>query len=399
MTLQKDAPARFGRAVRDLWPLDPAMLYLNHGTVGVTPRRVLETQQHLRDEIEREPARFLLRELSMGQSPARKEPPRLRVAMRPVAEFIRARPEDVVFVENATTGANAVLHSFPFERGDECLVTELNYGAVTHAARHAAELRGATVRSIEMPYPVGDPATCVETIAAAIGPRTRLLVVDHVTSETALVMPIRAIAERCRARGVALLVDAAHAPGQLDLDVPSLGVDWYVANLHKWACAPRSCAFLWARADRQAGLHPSVISWGYGKGFLEEFEMVGTRDNTSYLAAPAGLEFMRDLGLDEMRRYQHALAMETGRILTRRWGTPVETPESMIAAMITVPAPSSIGSTREDAQRLRDALLFEDRIEVQVHAIRGRVWLRISAQVYIEPADIERLGEAVAKRA
>jgi isopenicillin-N epimerase len=399
MTLQKDVTTRFGAAALELWPLDPGLLYLNHGTVGVTPKRVLAAQQAIRDETEREPARFLLRELSSGQSPRRKDPPRLRSAAAVVAEFVRSRPEDLVFVDNATTGANAVLQSFPFAAGDEVLVTNLNYGAVTNAARFSTGRVGGSVRVAQMPHPVRDPESIVKALDAAIGPKTRMLLVDHITSESALVMPIREIARRCHPKGVAVLVDGAHAPGQLDLDVPSLGVDWYTANLHKWACAPRSSGFLWASEERQRGLHPAIISWGYEKGYLVEFEWGGTRDLSTHLAAPAGIEFMRELGIDDMRRYQHQLAMETGRILTRRWGTVLETPESMIGSMITVPMPASLGTTRDDAQRIRDALLFEDRIEVQMHSFQDQLWARISAQVYVDVAGIERLAEAVAKRA
>jgi isopenicillin-N epimerase len=399
MTLQKDAPIRFGAAALELWPLDPNILYLNHGTVGVTPKRVLAAQQAIRDETEREPARFLLRELSSGQSPRRKDAPRLRTAAAAVAEFVRARPQDLVFVDNATSGANAVLQSYPFRAGDEVLVTNLNYGAVTNAARYATGRVGGSVRVVELPYPIRDPNQVVQAIDAAIGPRTRIVLVDHISSESALVMPIREIAARCHAKGVAVLVDAAHAPGQLDLDVPSLGVDWYTANLHKWACAPRSSGFLWATEERQQGLHPAIISWGYEKGYLVEFEWGGTRDLSAHLAAPAGIQFMRDLGLDDMRRYQHELAMETGRILTGRWGTVLDTPESMVGSMITVPMPASAGTSRDDAQRIRDALLYEERIEVQMHSFKDRLWARVSAQVYVDVAGIERLAEAVAKRA
>lgn len=390
--------AAFGHAALAHWPLDPGLLYLNHGTVGVTPRRVIEAQRRICDEIEREPARFQLRELATGQPGAPPGPPRLRRAAAVVAEFVGAREADLAFVDNATTGANAVLRSFPFAAGDEVLVTQLGYGAVTNAARHAASERGATVRVVEIPYPVRDPADCVAAIVGAVASRTRLAIVDHVTSESALVLPVREIVAGLKARGVAVLVDGAHSPGALDLDLPSIGADWYTANLHKWACAPRSCGFLWAPAERQAGLHPAVISWGYCKSFLDEFDLVGTRDPSPMLAAPEGIAFMRELGLESMREYQRELAWETGQILTRRWGTTLVTPRSMIGSMITVPLPERAGAVAADAQKLRDTLLYEDRIEVQMHAQQGRLWARISAQVYVEIADIERLADRVLER-
>lgn len=394
----EEAMSTFGRAALAHWPLDPGLLYLNHGTVGVTPRRVIEAQRRIQDEIEREPARFQLRELATGQPGAPPGPPHLRRAAAAVAEFIHARGEDVAFVDNATTGANAVLRSFPFAAGDEVLVTHLGYGAVTNAARHAASERGATVRVVELPYPMSDSDLCIEVLLGAVGPDTRLAVVDHVTSESALVLPIAKIVAALKGRGVAVLVDGAHAPGALDLDVPAIGADWYVANLHKWACAPRSCGFLWAPPERQAGLHPTVISWGYGKSFLDEFDLVGTRDPSPMLAAPEGLAFMREMGLEAMRRYQHDLAWEAGQLLTAAWGTTLATPRSMIGSMIAVPLPPGAGAEPADAQKLRDALLYEDRIEVQMHAARGQLWARISAQVYVDLAGIERLAETVLRR-
>ena len=252
----------FGRSLLAEFPLDPSITYLNHGTVGLTPRRVLAAQQAIRDEIERQPSRFLLRELTVSSTSVgmpRAETPRLRVAANAVASFLGARGDDVVFVDNATTGANAVLRSFPFEPGDEVLVTDLGYGGVTNAARFAARERGATVTTVTMPWPPR-ATDLADAIVEAVTPRTRLAIVDHVTAETALVLPVADIAARLRARGVAALVDGAHAPGAIPVDITALDVDWYVGNLHKWMWVPRSSGILWAAPARQAALHPPVIS-------------------------------------------------------------------------------------------------------------------------------------------
>ena len=389
----------FGHAMLAHWALDPAITYLNHGTVGATPRRVLAAQQAIRDEIERQPARFMLRELTQVVVGGRRAaPPRMRAAADVVAAFVGARGDDLAFVENTTTGINAVLGSLRLGRGDEILITDLTYGAVANAARFAARERGATVRVAETPYPLRDPGEVAAAIAAAVGPRTRLAVVDHITSESALLLPLAEIAARCRERGVPVLADGAHAPGAIALDVPSLGVDWYVANLHKWAWAPRSSGFLWAPLGRQAGLHPTVISWGLDQGFTAEFDLLGTRDPSTHLASPAGIAFMRELGVEAVRAYDHALAWSAARLLAVRWDVTLGMPESMVGTMATVPLPERFGVSCDDAARLRDALLFEDRIEVQVHAWRGRLWVRISAQIYNELADFERLAEAVARR-
>jgi isopenicillin-N epimerase len=389
----------FGRHMLEHWPLDPAVTYLNHGTVGVAPRKVLAQQQAIRDEMERQPSKFMLRDLSgwIGGSGGR--PTLMRDAAAAVARFVGARSSDLVFADNATAGANAVLRSLPLGPGDEILVTDLGYGAVTKAAAYAARVRDAAVRVATLPYPRFDPAAAVDAIDEAIGPRTRVAVIDHVTSETALILPLAAIAARCRARSVAVLADGAHAPGMLPLDVPSLGVDWYVANLHKWAHAPRSAGFLWAHPDRQAGLHPPVISWGLDEGFTAEFDWVGTRDPSPWLAAPAGIAFLDELGLDAVRRYNHDLAWHAAESLTTRWQTPLEIRENHIGSMATIALPASLGSTADDALRLRNALLFEDGIEVQVHAGHGRLWTRVSAQVYNDEDDVARLGDAVERRA
>jgi isopenicillin-N epimerase len=389
----------FGHAMLAEWPLDPDILYLNHGTVGATPRRVMAAQRAIQEEIERQPSRFLLRELTAIDMGARNPAmPRLRAAADVVGAFVGTRGEDLAFVDNVTTGLNAVLRSLPFRSGDEILITSYIYGATANIARYVTRERGATVKSVEIPFPPRDAEEIGAAVEAGIGPRTRLVIVDHITSETALVLPLAEIAARCHARGVPVLADAAHAPGAIALDIPAIGVDWYVANLHKWGWVPRSSGILWAPLGRQGGLHPPVISWGLDQGFTLEFDLVGTRDPSAHLAAPAAIAFMRELGFDAVCAYNHSLAWSAARLLTARWGTPFTTPESMIGTMATVPLPERLGATREDAARLRDALLFDDRIEIQLHAARGRLWVRISAQVYNELADYERLAEAVARR-
>jgi len=381
------------------WALDPAITYLNHGTVGATPQRVLAAQQAIRDEIERQPARFLLRELAdVKQFPMRARP-RMRVAAEAVAAFLGARAQDLGFVDNATTGCNAVLRSLNLKPGDEILVTDHGYGAVTNAAIYAARRAGASVRTAALPYPRFEPGAIVEAVVSALSPRTRIAVVDHVTSGSALILPVAEIAARCHAAGAAVLVDGAHAPGALPLDIPALGVDWYTGNLHKWAMAPRSSAILWAAPERQMDLHPPVISWGYEKGFEAEFDLVGTRDPSPWLAAPDGIEFMRGLGLDAMRDWNHALAWRSARRLAERWDIALPMAESMVGTMATFPLPARLGSSIEDAQRLKDALLYEHHIEVQIHAWRDRVWMRISGQVYNDDADVVRLARAIEARA
>lgn len=388
----------FGRQMREHWMLDPDITYLNHGTVGAPPRKVLAVQQALRDEIERQPSRFLLREVYPLAGRPRSGPTRLREAASTVARFLGSRGDDLVFVDNATAGVNAVLRSLSFQPGDEILITDHSYPTTARLAEFVAARDGAVVRTVSVPYPKYDAAELVERVAAALGPRTRIAVLDHVTSESGLVFPLAELAARCRNAGVPVLVDGAHAPGMLPVDLGALNVDWYAANLHKWAHAPRSCGILWARAERQPGLHPLLLSWGFGQGFTAEFDWVGTRDPTPWLAAPAGIAFLHELDFEAARRYTHGLAWRAALELTSRWGTPLERDESSVGAMVTLALPESLGSTPEDASRLRDELLEGDRIEIQTNARHGRLWARVSAQVYNDWHDIERLGEAIESR-
>jgi isopenicillin-N epimerase len=391
-------PARFGRAMLAHFPLEPGAVYLNHGTVGVTPNVVLRARSALLDEIERHPARFMIRELmQLGLTPP-PQGPRLRGAADEVARFLGVEGDGLVFVDNASSGINAVLRSFALQPGDEILVHDQAYGGVARAAAFIAKARGATLAGVALPFPIDDPADCVRAIERAITPRTRIALLDHVTSETALVLPLAEMAAACRARGVAVLVDGAHAPGAIDVDIAALGVDWYVANLHKWAFAPRSCGILWAAPDRRHDLHPGVLSWGVTSGdWLQEFDWTGTRDPSPWLAAPAALDFMRDvLGVDAMRSHNHALALESAALLARRWRRDWVTPESMVGCMVTVPLPERFGAgDPAPAQRLRDALFQRHAIEVPVIARAGALWVRVSLQVYNEPADVERLADAV----
>lgn len=382
----------------DQWLLDSDYAYLNHGTVGATPRAVLRRQAELRDEIERHPARFMLRELNGEQPAPWRRTSRLREAAAEVADFVGARSDDLVFVPNVTTGLNAVLGSVPLGPRDEVVITDLAYGAIALTAAAVCERAGATLRTIHLEYPPRSAADIVRPIAEAIASETRLVVIDHVAAQTALVLPVAEVAAECHARGVPVLVDGAHAPGSRRVDIPALGVDWYAANLHKWAHAPRGCGILWAAPDRQAMLRAPVVSWGRNRGFLHEFEHVATGDPTSYLAAPTGIALLRAWDFDAVVRYMHALAWDAAARLCDAWGTRFDVPREMVGAMVTVPLPEQAGATSDDAIALRLALLVEDKIEVPLHAWRGRLWARVSAQVYNDRSDVERFAESVSRR-
>ncbi|MEP7301869.1 MAG: aminotransferase class V-fold PLP-dependent enzyme [Caldimonas sp.] len=389
----------FGRALLAHFPLEPGGVYLNHGTVGVTPLAVMRARAAILDEIERHPARYMIRELMQLGMSAPPAAPRLRAAAARVAAFLGVQRDDLVFVDNASSGINAVLRAVELEPGDEILISDQAYGGVVRAAAFIAHGGGAALASFALPFPATDPAACVRAVEQAITSRTRLAVLDHVSSETALVLPLAAMAAACRARGVPVLVDGAQALGAIGVDIAGLGVDWYAANLHKWCFVPRSCGVLWAAPERHAGLHPGVISWGItSDDWLQEFEWTGTRDPSPWLAAPAGLDFMHEvLGVAAMRDHNHRLAWHGAGHLSARWGQAWTTPESMVGCMVTLPLPARLGpADPATAQRLRDALLFGHGIEAPVIARGGALWIRLSLQVYNDESDIDRLENAVA---
>ena len=249
------------------------------------------------------------------------------------------------------------------------------------------------MRTVELPRAARDPQDFIAAIAGALTPRTKLAIVEHITAESALVLPLAAIAARCREQGVLVLADGAHAPGAIALDIPALGVDWYAANLHKWAWTPRSLGILWAPPERQVDLHPTVISWGSTRASPPS-STGSARGSVRRARAPAALAH-GGLGVAQVRSWNHALAWEAGTFLAQRFGTSLAADEPFIGTMVTVDLPSAFGATMDDASRLRDRLLFEHKIEVQVGAAHGSVHVRVSAQIYNERADVERLAEVL----
>lgn len=374
----------FGAAVRAEWPLDPAVTYLNHGGYGVVPNAVLARQAEWRRRIEANPMQFMTREL----------PAAWRAAAAVLAAHLGARGDDVVFVANATAGCNAVLRSVNFSPGDEILVTSLAYGAITKAVRYVAARSGATVVEAEIPLPLPDTAAAVAAVSTRLGPRTRLAVFDHVASASALVLPVAELTRLTQAAGARVLIDGAHAPGQVSLDVSAIGADWYVGNCHKWLFAPRGCGFLWAPEARQAELHPLAISHGYGAGFLAEFDWTGTIDPTPFLCVPDGIVCHARFGGPALMARNKDLALEAAHLLAARWGTALGGPPDAFAAMVTVRLPLA-EATPEAGRALQRRLAEEHRIEAAVVAQPGGLWVRVAAQAYNALADYERLAAAI----
>ncbi|HET6744422.1 MAG TPA: aminotransferase class V-fold PLP-dependent enzyme [Candidatus Limnocylindria bacterium] len=387
------------------WALDPRVDFLTHGTYGAAPRVVLEAQQAWRARLEEEPVRFM----------AEAYEPALDAARHSLGAFIGANPEDLAFLPNATAGVNTVLRSLRFEPGDELITIDHAYNAVRNAMAYVAQRDGARVVVAEVPFPITAAKEVPQAVLAAVTDRTRLVVLDHVTSATALVLPVATLIADLAERGIDTLIDGAHAPGMLDLDVAALGATYYTGNLHKWVCAPKGAGFLWVRRDRQEAIRPLVISHGANSPrtdrsrFRLEFDWQGTGDPAAWLAVPAAIDFGGALlpgGWPALRRRNHELALEARDLLATAIGLVAPAPDDMIGTMASLP----LDWEREPGTG-QDVELYGDKVHgallaagFQVAAIpwplrpQGRRWrrlLRISAAAYNDRSQFERLAAAL----
>ena len=375
------------------WMLDPNVHFLNHGSFGATPHRVLEHQQRLRNHMERQPVAFMQREL----------PILLEEARGVLGAFVGADPADLVFTTNATTGVNAVLRSLDLTESDELLVTDHAYPACRRALDFVTARSGASLRVVSIPLDAMADEI-VQRIVDAAGARTRLLLVDHVSSSTAVIFPVQRIVAEMSERGVDTLVDGAHAPGMLPLSLEDLDVAYYAGNCHKWMCAPKGAAFLYVHPDRQAGTYPTVISHGYAQGSAEAFRAMfdwkGTADPTASLSIGMAVEAVGEMvegGWHEVMEHNRALAAAGAEIVGTALGHPARTPAEMAGSMVSFAMPPGYPQgARWDP--LQDRLLFEHNVEVPItdwpHA-PDRL-LRISAHLYNDLDDYKALAAALA---
>lgn len=379
--------------MQEHFQLDPALTFLNHGSFGACPRAVLEHQTQIRAQLEASPVQFMLRAL----------PERLAAARGAVAAFVGAQPEDLVFVRNATEGVGAVLRSLSFAPGDELLTSNHAYVACSHTLRFVAERSGARVVVVDVPFPVESAEQVTSRFCRAVTSRTRIALIDHVTSITGLVFPVRDIIRELTARGVRCLVDGAHAPGMVEVDLAALGADYYAANFHKWVCAPKGAGMLWVRPELQAEIYPPVISHGYAAApearFRAMFDWVGTTDPSAVLCVPFALELLASLvpgGWPELRARNHALAIEAREILCRALGVPAPAPVDMLGSLASVPLPGLAPDHAEGQDRLYAELTgrgFE--VLVQHWPAPGRRVLRVSAQLYNSRDQYQRLAQVL----
>jgi isopenicillin-N epimerase len=375
------------------WPLDPDVVYLNHGAFGSCPRPVQETADALRRRFERAPMQFVMRDAECLIDTARAA----------AAPLMGADGEDLVFVQNATTAVCTVLASLPPRPGDELLVTDHAYNACRNALNLHAQRTGMSVVVARVPFPCAGSDEVVAAVLDAVTPRTRLALLDHVSSPTALVFPVAELVRALTARGVDTLIDGAHAPGMVPLDLRALGATYYAANLHKWCGVPKTAAVLYVRRDRQADLHPLVIGHGANSPrtdrsrFLLEFDWIGTHDPSAAMSLPAALRYMNGLlpgGLAALRDRNHDLVVRARALLMDALGLQAPCPAAMLGAMATLPLP---GRMSMSAPALYEALWRKHRIEAPVFdwPAPGRMMLRVCAQIYNDLPQYQRLAEAV----
>jgi isopenicillin-N epimerase len=372
---------------RLLFSLDAAVAYLNHGSFGAVPIGVQRAQQRLRDEADRNPMSFFTH-------PGLTD--RIVHTRRHLAGFLGADPDGSALVPNVTAAISLVLQSVRLGAGDEVLLTDHGYGANAFAVRRQCRRDGANARTVALPLDAS-PAEVVARIRGALRPgKTRLLIVDQVTSPTAKVLPVREIAAAAREHEIPVLVDAAHVPGMLPVEVERIGADFWVGNLHKWAFAPRSTALLAVAPSWRRRIEPLIVSWEQESGFPMSVEFQGTVDYSPWLAAPAGLFTLRTLGVETVRAHNAALAAYGQRVVGASLGLAageLPDPGAAAASMRILPLPSGMATTQPEAQALRQQIADKLATEVAVNAWGGRGWLRLSAQVYNRPEEYDRLAE------
>lgn len=387
-------PNRFRR----FWGLKPGTVFLNHGSFGACPKPILEIQNRLRREMEAEPVQFLWRRYEERLEPAR----------RALAKFVDADAKDIAFVTNATAGVNAVVRSLRFQRGDELLTTSLDYNACRNVLVEVARQTGAKLVMAKIPFPLQSADEITAAILRRVTRRTRLVLLDHVTSNSAMILPVAEIVRELEARGVDTLVDGAHAPGMLPLHLRRLNPAYYTANLHKWVCAPKGAAFLYVRKDRQDPIQPAVISHGNNRPrpgftrFQDRFDWCGTFDPSAWLCVPEAIRWLDNLlpgGWSELRERNHQLVVQARKILCARFEVEPPCPENLIGSIATIPLPERFQHRKASGKIDREQLALYDRFGIEVPFNRFgepvRRWLRVSAQIYNSPADYEYLANAL----
>ncbi len=370
--------------LKDLFLLDPDVHFLNHGSFGATPRPVFTVYQEWQRRLERQPVRFIVTELADYMAEARQV----------FGDYVNATADDLVFIPNATFGVNVVARSLALGPGDGVLATNHEYGACDNTWHFLSSKYGFTYASQPITMPTTTPEAMVDAVWQGVTAQTRVIFLSHITSATAVTFPVAAICARAREAGILTVVDGAHAPGQISLDMAAIGADFYTGNAHKWLCAPKGAAFLYARPEVQSLIEPLVVGWGWGEDrtftfgsdFLDYLQWLGTTDPAAYLSVPAAIQFQAKHNWTAVRQQCHALLRQALERVTALTGQePMYSSDDFYHQMAIVPLPTV------DVSQLKQRLLDEFNVEIPVIDWHGRHFIRISVQGYNTPADLDAL--------
>lgn len=359
--------------------LDPDITFLNHGSYGACPKPVFDTFQNWQREVEQNPVEFIGMRL----------PDLLAESRRKLAPYLGTDADNIVYVKNATFGMNIVARSLKLNAGDEVLTTDHEYGAVNNAWQFNCDRQGAIYKQQPIPLPIEDPIDVVDQLWAGITDKTKVISISHITSPTALIFPVAEVCKRARQAGIITVIDGAHAPGQIDLNMEEIGADYYTGNAHKWLSAPRGAAFLYAHPDRQDALDPLSISHGWHRPnsdqsqFLDYFSVTGTDDYASYLSVPNAIEFQAQNNWPDVRTACKKLLQEAESRILALSGFPPISPDSMYAQLRAIPIKGSVS----DYAHLWDT----HKIIVPILEWNGHTFVRISIQAYNTPEDVDHL--------
>ncbi len=372
--------------LKNLFLLDPDTIFLNHGSFGAVPRPVFGVYQDWQRRLERQPVQFLITEL----------PGLLAEARAVLADYIHSQPDEIAYIPNATFGVNVVARSLELGPGDEVLTTDHEYGACNHVWAFLSQKQGFAYKEQAVPLPLGSAEEIVAQFWQGVTPRTKVIFMSHITSGTAVSLPIEAICARAREAGILTLIDGAHAVGQIPLDMAAIGADFYVSNAHKWLCSPKGSAFLYARRDRQRLIQPLVVSWGwgsnramsYGSDFLDYLQWMGTAEQSAYLSVPAAIEFQEKRQWSEVRQQCHALLQQTLHCISDLTGLESVYPDAagFYHQMGVAPLPPIA-----DLPSFKARLYDEFRVEIPCTQWRARQFIRISVQGYNTQTDMDAL--------
>ncbi|MBI4884941.1 MAG: aminotransferase class V-fold PLP-dependent enzyme [Actinobacteria bacterium] len=363
---------------RDDFLLDPDLIFLNHGSFGAVPRVVQEEYERLQRAMERSPVAWLQRQATQLLAAARAR----------VAAFVGAEADDIVLFPNPTTAVNMVARSLRLVPGDEVVASDHEYGAMNRTWRRLCQESGATYKRVHVPLPLTTTDDYIERVWSEVGPRTKVLFLDRLTSSTSLILPVDELCQRARAAGIISIVDGAHVPGHIPLDVPAIGCDLFTGAIHKWLCAPKGCSLLFARDTAQEWLQPLVTSWGWESDspsrsqFIDYHEWQGTRDLSAFLAAPAAIEFCVSHDLPAVQAEGHRLALLTRERVNELTGLSSICPDSWVGQMVSIRLPEHVNPIR-----LKDRLFDDFRIEVPLTFWGDARFIRVSFAAYNTEAD------------